>query len=63
MSLIREAARYDLIYATFEHQIVTDNAAEIIAALKPGGMVIIEGFQEDATGPWPTRFLCERPRG
>jgi 2-polyprenyl-3-methyl-5-hydroxy-6-metoxy-1,4-benzoquinol methylase len=40
-------ARYDLIYATFEHQIVTDNAAKIIAALKPDGMVVVEGFQED----------------
>jgi len=42
-------ARYDLIYATFEHQIVTDNAAKIVAALKPDGMVIIEGFQEDVS--------------
>ena len=42
-------ARYDLIYATFEHQIVTDNAAKIMAALKPDGMVIIEGFQEDVS--------------
>src|SRR5437879_1783526 len=40
-------ARYDLIYATFEHQIVTDNAAKIVAALKPGGMVVNEGFEED----------------
>jgi SAM-dependent methyltransferase len=41
--------RYDLIYATFEHQLVTDNAAKIVPALKPGGMVIIEGFQEDVS--------------
>jgi SAM-dependent methyltransferase len=40
-------SRYDLIYATFEHQIVTRNADRIIAALKPGGTIIIEGFQED----------------
>jgi ubiquinone/menaquinone biosynthesis C-methylase UbiE len=39
--------RYDLIYATFEHQIVTRNASRIIPALKPGGTVVIEGFQED----------------
>jgi protein-L-isoaspartate O-methyltransferase len=38
---------YDLIYATFEHQIVTDNAGKIVAALKPDGMVVIEGFQEE----------------
>jgi len=40
-------SRYDLIYATFEHQIVTDNATKIVPALKPGGMVVIEGFQAD----------------
>lgn len=39
--------RYDLIFATFEHQIVTDNAAKIVQALKPGGMVVVEGFQRD----------------
>jgi ubiquinone/menaquinone biosynthesis C-methylase UbiE len=39
--------RYDLIYATYEHQIVTRNAEKIIPALKPGGMIVIEGFQED----------------
>jgi len=42
-------SRYDLIYATFEHQIVTDNAVKIVAALKPDGMVVIEGFQEDVS--------------
>src|SRR5436190_6847875 len=41
------SGRYDLIYATFEHQIVTDNASKIVAALKPDGMVVIEGFQEE----------------
>jgi 2-polyprenyl-3-methyl-5-hydroxy-6-metoxy-1,4-benzoquinol methylase len=43
------SSRYDLIYATFEHQIVTDNAAKIVPALKPGGMVVVEGFQEDVS--------------
>lgn len=41
--------RYDLIYATFEHQLVTNNAAKIVAALKPDGMVMVEGFQEDVS--------------
>jgi ubiquinone/menaquinone biosynthesis C-methylase UbiE len=40
---------YDLIYATFEHQIVTNNAAKIVPALKPGGIIVIEGFQEDVS--------------
>ena len=39
--------RYDLIYATFMQQIVTNNAGKIVPALKPDGMVVIEGFQED----------------
>jgi len=41
--------RYDLIYATFEHQIVTRNADKLVPALKPGGMIVIEGFQEDVS--------------
>ena len=41
--------RYDLIYATFMQQIVTKNADKLIPALKPGGMIIIEGFQEDVS--------------
>ena len=40
-------SRYDLIYATFEQQIFSNNAAKILAALKPGGLVITEGFQDD----------------
>jgi len=40
-------ARFDLVYATFEHQIITTNADKIVAALKPGGLVIVEGFGED----------------
>jgi SAM-dependent methyltransferase len=40
-------SRYDLIYATFEHQLVTDNAVKIIPALKPGGTIVVEGFQDD----------------
>jgi len=40
-------ARFDLVYATFEHQIITNNADKIVAALKPGGLVIVEGFGED----------------
>ena len=43
------SGRYDLIYATFEHQIVTNNADKLVPALKPGGMVVIEGFQEDVS--------------
>jgi len=39
--------RYDLIYATFEQQVVTNNADKLVPALKPGGMVVIEGFQAD----------------
>jgi len=31
----------------FEHQIVSDNASRIAPSLKPGGTIVIEGFQED----------------
>ena len=56
---VREAggtARYDLIYATFEHQIITNNAGKLIPALKPGGLIIIEGFQEDMSKHCGTHF-------
>jgi len=43
------SGRYDLIYATFEHQIVTRNADKLVPALKPDGMLVIEGFQEDVS--------------
>src|SRR3984893_909129 len=35
------SGRYDLIYATFEHQIVTNNADKLVPALKPGGRVVM----------------------
>jgi ubiquinone/menaquinone biosynthesis C-methylase UbiE len=43
------SGRYDLIYATYEHQIVTSNADKIVQALKPDGMIVIEGFQKDVS--------------
>jgi SAM-dependent methyltransferase len=43
------SGRYDLIYATYEHQIVTRNADKIVQALKPGGMIVMEGFQADVS--------------
>jgi ubiquinone/menaquinone biosynthesis C-methylase UbiE len=39
--------RYDLIYATFEQQIFSRNADKMLPALKPGGLIITEGFQDD----------------
>ena len=39
--------RYDVIRETFEHQIVTDNVDKTVPGLKPGGMIVVEGFQED----------------
>lgn len=39
--------RYDLIYATFEQQIFSRNAGKMLPALKPGGLIITEGFQDD----------------
>jgi ubiquinone/menaquinone biosynthesis C-methylase UbiE len=39
--------RYDLIFATFMQQIFSDNAEKMLPALKPGGVIITEGFQDD----------------
>jgi SAM-dependent methyltransferase len=41
------ANRYDLIYATFEQQIFSRNADKMLPALKPGGLIVTEGFQDD----------------
>ncbi len=39
--------QYDLITGRYMHQIFTRNADKIIQALKPGGIIVVEGFHED----------------
>lgn len=40
-------ARYDLIVGMYMHEYLTRNAAKVIAALKPGGMLVVEGIHRD----------------
>jgi cyclopropane fatty-acyl-phospholipid synthase-like methyltransferase len=39
--------RYDLIVGMYMHEYLTRNAAKVIAALKPGGTLIVEGIHRD----------------
>ena len=41
-------ARYDLVVCMYTHMVPVHNARKIIEALKPGGLVIIEGHQVEA---------------
>jgi Methyltransferase domain len=39
--------RFDLVYAIFENWVVTKYADKYVKALKPGGLMVIEGFHAD----------------
>jgi cyclopropane fatty-acyl-phospholipid synthase-like methyltransferase len=39
--------RYDLIVGMYMHEYLTRNAAKVMAALKPGGMLVVEGIHRD----------------
>ena len=41
------SAQYDLIIGMYMHQIFSRNAAKMIKALRPGGMVLVEAYHED----------------
>ena len=40
-------ARYDLIVGLYMHEYLTRNAGKVVAALKPGGMLVVEGIHRD----------------
>jgi 2-polyprenyl-3-methyl-5-hydroxy-6-metoxy-1,4-benzoquinol methylase len=40
-------ARYDLIVGLYMHEYLTRNAAKVSAALKPGGLLVVEGIHRD----------------
>ena len=40
-------ARYDLIVGLYMHEYLTRNASKVVAALKPGGMLVVEGIHRD----------------
>jgi cyclopropane fatty-acyl-phospholipid synthase-like methyltransferase len=39
--------RYDLIVGMYMHEYLTRNAAKVMAALKPGGLLVVEGIHRD----------------
>ena len=39
--------RYDLVVGMYMHEYLTRNAAKVMAALKPGGTLIVEGIHRD----------------
>jgi SAM-dependent methyltransferase len=39
--------RWDLVIGMYMHGLITRNAGKIVASLKPGGMLVIEGFHRD----------------
>ena len=39
--------RWDLVVGMYMHEMITRNAAKIIASLKPRGIIVIEGFHRD----------------
>lgn len=49
--------QYDLIIGIFMHQIFSRNADKLIAALKPGGTVLVEAYHAD------TSKIVKRPLG
>lgn len=42
--------RWDLVVGMYMHAMITRNAAKIIDSLKPGGIIVVEGFLEISTG-------------
>ncbi len=42
--------RWDLVAGLYMHEMVTTNAAKIVASLKPGGVLVVEGMQYGAMG-------------
>jgi 2-polyprenyl-3-methyl-5-hydroxy-6-metoxy-1,4-benzoquinol methylase len=40
-------ARYDLIVGLYMHEYLTRNASKVAAALKPGGLLVVEGIHRD----------------
>ena len=40
--------RYDLIVVSFLHELILPRAHELVAALRPGGLLVVEGFHREA---------------
>jgi len=39
--------RWDLVVGMYMHEYLTRNAAKVVASLKPGGMLVVEGIHRD----------------
>jgi SAM-dependent methyltransferase len=39
--------RWDLVVGMYMHALITRNAAKIVDSLKPGGIIVVEGFHRD----------------
>ena len=39
--------RWDLVVGLYMHEYLTRNAAKVVASLKPGGMLVVEGIHRD----------------
>jgi SAM-dependent methyltransferase len=39
--------RWDLVVGMYMHEVITRNAGKIVEALKPGGILVVEGFHRD----------------
>jgi SAM-dependent methyltransferase len=39
--------RWDLVVGMYMHAMITRNAQKVIESLKPGGLVVVEGFHRD----------------
>jgi len=42
--------KWDLVVSTYMHEILIGNAEKVIASLKPGGLLVVEGFHWDHNG-------------
>lgn len=42
--------QWDLVAGLYMHEMITSNAAKIVASMKPGGMLVVEGMQYGAMG-------------
>jgi SAM-dependent methyltransferase len=42
--------RWDLVAGLYMHEMITTNAAKIVASMKPGGILIVEGMHHGAMG-------------
>jgi SAM-dependent methyltransferase len=55
--------RWDLIVAANMHSLLVANAERIVTALKPGGLLIVEGFHADVKGATNFKVTVRVPPG